>query len=98
MKYLSAVFAALSFFAWYILALAAVTQASAGSAPSWFEHVDLMSATIWALMIVVVWFTLRTLRKIDMNQTTLFNKIDSVCKDFYNLQGEHNARKDRCHQ
>ena len=81
-----------------VIAIAAATQASGASTPSWFEHVDLMSLVIWALILVVVWFFLRTLKKIDTNQATLFNKLDALCADFYTLRGEHNATKARCNQ
>jgi biopolymer transport protein ExbB/TolQ len=78
-----------------VIAVAAVNQA-ASPAPSWFEHVDLMSLVIWALILVVVWFFLRTLKKIDTNQARLFEKLDTLCEDFYTLRGEHNAIKARC--
>lgn len=80
-----------------VIAVAAVNQAASPD-PSWFEHVDLMSLIIWALILVVVWFFLRTLRKIDTNQTRLFERLDTLCQDFYTLRGEHNAIKERCNK
>jgi uncharacterized membrane protein YhdT len=85
-------------FVWSVIALAAVTQVASPSTPSWFEHADLMQATIAGLFIVVLWFLIRTLRKIDTNQSLLFKKVDDLCKDFYTLQGEHQALKNKCHQ
>lgn len=78
-----------------VIAVAAVNQV-ASPVPSWFEHVDLMSLVIWVLILIVVWFFIRTLKKIDTNQATLFSKMDDLCADFYRLQGEHNAIKGRC--
>jgi len=83
---------------WAVIAIAAATQASAVSTPSWFEHVDLMSLIVWALILVVIWFLVRTLKKIDTNQALLFQKLDELCADFYTLRGEHNATKARCNQ
>ena len=83
---------------WAVFAFAAVTQVANASTPSWFEHVDLMSLVIWALILVVVWFFIRTLKKIDANQTTLFKKLDALSEDFYTLRGEHNAIKSRCNR
>jgi hypothetical protein len=80
---------------WAVIALAAATQAT--SEPSWFEHVDLMQIIIAGLFMLILWFLTRTLRKIDGNQSLLFSKLDAVCKDFYTLQGEHQALKNRCH-
>jgi uncharacterized integral membrane protein len=83
---------------WAVIAMAAVTQVTSDPSPSWFEHVDLMQALIAGLFLVVLWFFVRTLRKIDANQGLLFGKMDDLCKDFYTLQGEHQAFKNKCHQ
>jgi hypothetical protein len=57
--------------------------------------------TITILFMVVGFFFTRTLRQIDGNQgrTTqiqdrLFEKLDTLCEDFYTLKGEHKARID----
>jgi hypothetical protein len=64
--------------------------------PSWFQHADLMNVTIGALFLTVIWFMIRTLRKIDENQTNLFNRMSIVEKDLYELRGEHQAIQGRC--
>lgn len=79
-----------------VIGFGATQAATNPAAPSWFEHVDLMSLIVWALILVVVWFLVRTLRKIDTNQALLFSKMDDLCADFYTLRGEHNAIKERC--
>jgi len=64
--------------------------------PSWFEHVDLMQVVIGGLGLLIMWFIARTLRKIDANQTSLFNRLNDLSEEFYTLKGEHNAIKNRC--
>ncbi len=58
---------------------------------SWLEHADLMSVIISALIMVLLGFIARTIKKIDVNQSLLFSKIDTLSRDFYTMQGEHNA-------
>ncbi len=60
--------------------------------PSWFEHVDLMQTAIVGLIFIVGWFAVRALKKIDANQTELFNRMHSLENEFHVLKGEHNAR------
>ena len=98
MRILSGVVLCIMILVLAVIALAAVTQVASPSTPSWFEHADLMQATIAGLFVVVLWFLIRTLRKIDTNQGLLFKKIDDLCKDFYTLQGEHQALKNKCQQ
>jgi hypothetical protein len=89
-----------------LIGIAALCFASAISAssiddparPTWWEHVDLMQVLIGGLFCLVLWFMVRTLRKIDTNQALLFRRLDDLCKEFYVLQGEHNARKKECGQ
>ena len=59
--------------------------------PSWFSTPDLMQLIIGVLFAAVIWFTIRTLRKIDRNQDILFKKLTTLERDFYLLQGEHRA-------
>lgn len=94
MKILSGILLMILILIWSVIAIAAINQGAAD--PSWFEHVDLMSMLVWALILIVVWFLVRTLKKIDANQALLFSKMDDLCADFYTLQGEHNAIKARC--
>jgi len=98
MRILSGFLMCVTILVWSVIAWAAATQVVSASSPSWFEHVDLMQAIIAGLFLVVLWFLIRTLRKIDTNQGLLFKKIDDLCKDFYTLQGEHQALKNKCHQ
>lgn len=79
---------------WAVLSIASVAEGGA-PAPTWFEHVDLMQLIIGGLFMCVLWFMIRTLRKIDANQALLFKKIDDLCAEFYELRGEHNAMKNR---
>ena len=96
MKTICSITLAILILVWTVIGMAAAIQATNPATPSWFEHVDLMSLLIWGLILVVVWFFLRTLRKIDTNQARLFEKLDTLCQDFYTLRGEHNAIKARC--
>ncbi len=64
--------------------------------PSWFEHVDLMQAAIVALIMIVGWFAIQTLRKINENQIELFNRLHSLENEFHILKGEHQAIAGRC--
>jgi uncharacterized membrane protein YhdT len=98
MRTLSSLLMCITILVWSVIAWAAATQVASASTPSWFEHVDLMQAIIAGLFLVVLWFLIRTLRKIDTNQGLLFKKIDDLRKDFYTLQGEHQALKNKCHQ
>lgn len=98
MKIVSGLVLCTSILVWAVIALAAVTQAASDSVPSWYEHVDLMQTVIAGLFLLALWFLVRTLTKIDANQSLLFKKVDELCKDFYTLQGEHQALKNKCHQ
>ena len=46
---------------------------------------------ISVLLTIVGFFGVRTLRKIDANQTALFDKVSELSKDFYTLKGAHDA-------
>ncbi len=60
--------------------------------PSWFEHVDLMQVIIAGLFMVILYFISRTLKKIDANQTSLFNRYDNHEHRLSQLEGQHAAR------
>lgn len=64
--------------------------------PSWYHHVDLINVIAGMLFMSVIWFMIRTLKKIDENQTNLFNRMSAVEKDLYRLQGEHEAIGGKC--
>ncbi len=59
--------------------------------PSWFEHVDLMTVIIGILFLIIGWFIVRTISKIDKNQTVLFERQTEFAKDLYTLKGAHDA-------
>jgi hypothetical protein len=46
---------------------------------------------ISVLLTVVGFFGVRTLKKIDANQTMLFDRVSELSKDFYTLKGAHDA-------
>ena len=60
--------------------------------PTWFSHPDLMQVAIFLLFAGFMWFLVRTLKKIDLNQTDLYNKYNDVNKRLSNLEGQHEAR------
>jgi hypothetical protein len=43
------------------------------------------------LLTIVGFFGVRTLKKIDANQTVLFDRVSELSKDFYTLKGSHDA-------
>jgi uncharacterized protein YoxC len=43
------------------------------------------------LFLIVGFFLVRTLRKIDANQSELFDQLNALKKDFYVLQGAHDT-------
>ena len=59
---------------------------------SMFEHVDVLSALIGALFLIISFFLVRTIQSIDANQKELFNRMHQLEMDFYTLQGEHKTR------
>ncbi len=59
--------------------------------PSWFEHVDLMTILIGLLFLIIGWFIVRTISKIDKNQTILFERQTKFAEDLYTLKGAHDA-------
>jgi hypothetical protein len=76
--------------AWAGLAFSQTKSAPAG-APSWGEHLDLVQILIAALFSIVSWLIIRTLNKIDRNQTRMFDRLEKLEKEFSELKGEHNA-------
>jgi uncharacterized membrane-anchored protein len=58
---------------------------------SWAEHLDLVNIIIGLLFAAVVSLTMRTLNKIDRNQTIIFERLEVLTKDFYILEGKHRA-------
>jgi len=64
--------------------------------PTWFQHVDLMNVVIGALFLAVIWFMVRTLKKIDDNQSALFQRLNALSEEFHTLKGEHQVMAGRC--
>ena len=52
--------------------------------------------TITCLVSIVSFFAIRTLNKIDNNQTELFHKIDELNTRLSMLEGEHAVVQGRC--
>jgi len=53
---------------------------------------EVIASLIGGLFAVVGYFGIRTLSKIDKNQTVLFEQVTSLWKELFILKGEHNAR------
>jgi predicted outer membrane lipoprotein len=79
-----------------VLGVSLAAAQTASPPPSWFEHVDLMQITICGLGLVVMFFIVRTLKKIDGNQNRLFERLDDLTNQVNIMQGEHNAMMGRC--
>lgn len=46
---------------------------------------------IGGLFTIVGFFFVRTLRKIDTNQSEMFKQLNALSQEFYQLKGEHNT-------
>lgn len=57
--------------------------------PTWVQHWDVISGLVGGLFIIVSFFMVRTLKKIDQNQTELFQRLHNLENDFHELKGEH---------
>lgn len=55
-------------------------------------HVDVLSALIGLLVTVIGFFAIRTITKVDKNQTILFEQVSALWKELFLLKGEHQAR------
>ena len=64
---------------------------------TWMHNVDLMAVSIRGLCAVVVWLGIRTLTKIDKNQSNLFEVFEDHERRLSKLEGEHSARMIRWH-
>jgi len=94
MKTISKILLAMILLLWGAVVCGAA--AALPAAPSWYEHADVMEWVIGGLFSLVLFLMLRTLSKVDRNQNRLFERLDALTKEFYMLQGEHNAMKNRC--
>ena len=60
--------------------------------PTWYALPDVMQLIIGILFAAFLWFMVRTLKQIDTNQRILFQRLESLEKEFYTMRGEHNVR------
>ncbi|MBV5336779.1 MAG: hypothetical protein J0653_01910 [Deltaproteobacteria bacterium] len=51
-----------------------------------------MNVIVGTLFMTVIWFMIRTLQSIDKNQKEMFERLNTIEKDFYELKGEHKAQ------
>lgn len=63
--------------------------------PTWVQHWDVVSGLISSLFVLAGFFMIRTLKKIDANQTELFQRLHTLENDFHELKGEHKALSGR---
>jgi hypothetical protein len=63
---------------------------------TWVEHPDAVQVLIATLFAALIFFVVRTLRKIDANQTLLFDKYNTLADEFHVLKGEHQAFAGKC--
>ncbi len=59
------------------------------------EHFDVMQILVGALFAIVAWFVVRTISKVDRNQTLLFQRLSTLEGKFYELLGEHRVQTRR---
>ena len=52
----------------------------------------IVQSLVGLLVAIIGFFGARTLRSVDTNQTTLFERMHILEKDFYVLQGEHKTQ------
>lgn len=57
----------------------------------WYERIDLFQVVAASAILIVAWFFVRTLRQIDLNQRILADSLNELSREFYRLQGEHQA-------
>ncbi len=77
--------------------LTATVAAAPADLPSWGTYLfDLAKAVIGVGAAIIGFLMIRTLNKIDANQTRIFQRMDELTKEFYALQGEHNAMMGQC--
>jgi len=55
------------------------------------QHFELAPTMIYSLILVVCWFMIRAIRKIDANQEKLFKMYGDMDRRLSKLQGAHDA-------
>jgi hypothetical protein len=64
--------------------------------PEWIaEHLDLFKYVFGLVIVIIGFFTVRTLKQIDANQQQLFIKLNNLSDEFHVLKGEHIAMQCR---
>jgi len=64
----------------------------AATGPTYYEHPDLMQIIIGGLFALVLWYTAKTLKKIDTNQNEIFQRLRNVEIGFAELHAEHKMK------
>lgn len=72
-------------------AASAVGAPTDQQSPSWLEHWDLARVLFAAMFGLIAWFLIRTLHKIDNNQSELFRRLLEVEKAHAELKGRCDA-------
>ena len=80
------------FIAFGVVMIFSPVRAGGGTAPSFAEHWDVVQVILGIAVIVVAWFLVHTLLVIEKSQGKLWTQMDEFRKDFYKLQGQHEAR------
>lgn len=76
----------------FLSGLDLLSYAATPAAPTMAEHPDALQIIIAMCFAVLSFFMCRTLRQIDRNQDQLFERINTLSKDFYELKGAHDAK------
>jgi hypothetical protein len=67
--------------------------------PEWIaEHIDLFQYVFGSAVVIIGFFTVRTLKQIDTNQQQLFAKLNNLSEEFHVLKGEHIAMQCRANK
>lgn len=66
--------------------------------PSLGEHADLLQIIVGVCVTVILFLSVRTLDKIDANQTKLFALIGELQKKVYRLEGAHEVLHGKLHE
>ena len=74
----------------YLSLCGAVVVATSGQ-PTWFEHADGMQVVLGILFVGVISLIVYVLKKIDRNQTLLFERVHDMGSQLDRLQGAHDA-------
>lgn len=75
----------------WVLLISVVVAYAESAINSLAEHTDALTWLIGGLFVIISFLIVRALKKIDGNQSALFERINKLCDEFHVLQGEHNA-------